>query len=322
MRVILIDDERLAIANLRNMLLNYAHIKIIGIFMDAATALEQVSRLRPDVFFLDIHLQDMNGLAASRLFLEACPQAEIVFVTGYTQYAVKAFAHSAADYLVKPVQDARLKLTVDRLYRRLGTVGSALAVTEQSRLQCFGQVLYHRPGESPVRLRWQTEKVKELFLYLLHHRGKMVSKSALLDLLWPGVPERKAKANLQISIHRIRKIWQDVNELGVEIRYVGSGYQLLMEGVTIDVEQWELRAERLVAITEYNAYQYEGLIEQYTDDYLAHKNYPWAALERQRLQSIWLQIAHALVYFYQQQDEHGKAMHLWQRIEQRSLYSG
>src|SRR5574343_636537 len=81
-------------------------------------AVEKFEQLRPDIVFLDVHMPGLNGVEAAR---ELARRAHIVFVTAYEQYAVQAFEQGALDYLVKPVDEARLADTVQRLRERLAS---------------------------------------------------------------------------------------------------------------------------------------------------------------------------------------------------------
>lgn len=113
----IVDDERLARRELRT-LLEEAHAHQIGIVGEAATVEEAarvVRRTDPDVVFLDIRLGDETGLD---LLPHLDAGVEIVFVTAYDRFAIRAFEVNALDYLLKPVVPERLAATVERLEAR------------------------------------------------------------------------------------------------------------------------------------------------------------------------------------------------------------
>lgn len=112
MKVIIIDDERLARQELKSMLATYPGIEIIGECGDAKSAIDTVNSLRPDVIFLDIQMPGKTGFD---LLEELTFVPEVVFVTAHDEYAIKAFDVSALDYLLKPVQPARLSDTIKKL---------------------------------------------------------------------------------------------------------------------------------------------------------------------------------------------------------------
>lgn len=116
-RALIADDEPLLREILEARLAKaWPQLQIVARARNGREAVELFERLRPDICFLDVHMPGMSGLEAARLI---GPQAQMVFVTAYDKYALDAFEHGVLDYLVKPVTDARLATTVDRLKKRL-----------------------------------------------------------------------------------------------------------------------------------------------------------------------------------------------------------
>lgn len=114
-RALLVDDEKSARDRLCSLLQNHSSmIDVSGEAEDGRDALRKIKDLRPDIIFLDINLPFLNGFEiADNLDYE--PQ--IVFVTAFDSFALKAFEYAAVDYLVKPVEPDRLARTVERLCR-------------------------------------------------------------------------------------------------------------------------------------------------------------------------------------------------------------
>ncbi|GAB3413245.1 LytTR family DNA-binding domain-containing protein [Massilia agilis] len=114
---IIADDERLMRDQLRMRLSEvWPELEILGEAKNGEEAVELVAKLKPDLTFLDIRMPGKTGMEAAR---EIGDQSHIVFVTAYDQYAVEAFERGAVDYLLKPTETERLKVTVDRLKERL-----------------------------------------------------------------------------------------------------------------------------------------------------------------------------------------------------------
>ena len=115
---ILIDDENGALITLRNDLRAYCPgVNIQGEFTKAADALEQMKVKAPDVIFLDIDMPLMNGFDFVRaLSRPVLPQ--IIFVSAYSEFAIRAFKVSALDYLLKPIVPAELQAAVDKIINR------------------------------------------------------------------------------------------------------------------------------------------------------------------------------------------------------------
>jgi two-component system LytT family response regulator len=116
MRVLLVDDSRLARAELRRLLEAFPDVEVAGEARDANEARAQLAARRPDLLLLDIHMPGETGfeLLAS---LEAAPP--VVFTTAYDAHALRAFEVNALDYLLKPVQEARLAAALDKVRAQL-----------------------------------------------------------------------------------------------------------------------------------------------------------------------------------------------------------
>lgn len=113
MKALLIDDERLARNELRRLLAAFPDLEVAGEATNAKQAREQLATLQPDLIFLDVQMPGETGmeLLAS---LEP-PVPHVIFTTAYDEFAVKAFELNALDYLLKPVDPARLAAAVEKL---------------------------------------------------------------------------------------------------------------------------------------------------------------------------------------------------------------
>jgi len=113
LRALLVDDEPPARDVLRRLLTAQPGVTVIGEARSVADAAEQCARLRPDVVFLDVQMPRADGFALLPLLTPPLP--EIVFVTAHDAFAVRAFEVNAADYLLKPIDAARLTRALARL---------------------------------------------------------------------------------------------------------------------------------------------------------------------------------------------------------------
>jgi two-component system LytT family response regulator len=114
-RCLLVDDESHAIATLQRMLVNQQGIEVVGHAHSVASAREACLALRPDLILLDVKLGDGSGFDLLAV-LEVPPA--VIFTTAYDEHAVRAFEVNALDYLLKPVEEERLKEALDRADRR------------------------------------------------------------------------------------------------------------------------------------------------------------------------------------------------------------
>jgi two-component system LytT family response regulator len=116
-RTLIVDDERLARAELRRLLAAHPDIVIVGEAANAEEALAQVAQLQPDLMLLDVQMPGASGFDLLQA-LDTTP--EVIFTTAFDQYALQAFEVNALDYLPKPIQAGRLAGALQRAAQRLG----------------------------------------------------------------------------------------------------------------------------------------------------------------------------------------------------------
>ncbi len=131
------EDEPLLATGLQTELGRlWPQLEVVARVGDGAQAVEQALALRPDICFLDIRMPALSGLQAAQALAEDWPPDHpfplLVFVTAFDQYAVQAFDSQAVDYLVKPVQPARLTTSLERLRERLAARRSGLMAQAHS----------------------------------------------------------------------------------------------------------------------------------------------------------------------------------------------
>ena len=117
-RTILVDDEKLAIQGLELRLQPFDDIEIVAICHNGREAIRKIKTLKPDLVFLDIQMPGFDGFSVVQGVMDIDPPL-FVFVTAYSEHAIKAFEAQAIDYLMKPVEPERLADTMDRVRSRL-----------------------------------------------------------------------------------------------------------------------------------------------------------------------------------------------------------
>jgi DNA-binding LytR/AlgR family response regulator len=119
-RVLIVDDEAFARSRFHRMLSSFSDIEVVGEASNGLEALQMIQTTNPDLVFLDIEMPELNGLEVAEALEGQGPV--VVFVTAYSEHALKAFEFSALDYLVKPVSTERLLDTIERIRKRKSTV--------------------------------------------------------------------------------------------------------------------------------------------------------------------------------------------------------
>jgi two-component system LytT family response regulator/two-component system response regulator LytT len=119
LQALLVDDEQLARDELNFLLGQVGGVEVIGQAGNGVEALASIERLRPDLVFLDIQMPGLNGFEVVRRLIAQGTPSHVVFVTAFDQHAIEAFEVNAVDYLLKPVDAARLELALVRARRRI-----------------------------------------------------------------------------------------------------------------------------------------------------------------------------------------------------------
>jgi DNA-binding LytR/AlgR family response regulator len=152
---IIADDERLMRDLLRTRLSQvWPELQILGEAKNGDEAVQLVDELKPDLTFLDIRMPGKTGMEAAR---DIGTASQVVFVTAYDEYAVEAFERGAIDYVLKPPEPERLKITVERLKERLATPSgrtAAQANVNDTVTAMLSQLAEKIAAPKPKYLQW------------------------------------------------------------------------------------------------------------------------------------------------------------------------
>jgi two-component system response regulator LytT len=119
LRTVVVDDEQLARDELCFLLEQVGGVEVVAQAGNGVEALRIIEEHQPELVMLDVQMPGITGFEVARRLLQAGVEAELVFVTAFDEYAIDAFEVNAVDYLLKPVEPARLGTAVERVRRRL-----------------------------------------------------------------------------------------------------------------------------------------------------------------------------------------------------------
>lgn len=325
MKVILVDDEQLALNYMEHQLRQVSQVEILGKFADPFEAkrfvLEKGAEL--DVVFLDIHLPEIDGIELAEQLLQDKPRLNVVFVTAYDEYAIKAFELNALDYVMKPVPKERLEITLRRIEERLDermkqeAPRSEEGKKQRLNIRLFRQFRIESSNRESLQVRWRTTKAQELFLYLLQHRGQLVRKSVLVDLLWPEYEPGRAYSQLYTAVYHIRKTLEPYGGI-MHINSATDGYVLQLANADLDVEAWDRFVNSGTPLNERTVADFEEALDLYQGDYLQDDEYWWAESERYRLKSSWLRVASQWAAWHAANGNPERAIEVYQLICDRN----
>ena len=177
LRTIIADDERPARSFLKNILLEFEDVEIIGEAENGAEAFEMIKAGKPDLALLDLQMPEMTGLEVVKL-LRKNQMPMVAFITAYDEYAIQAFELNAVDYLLKPIEKSRLRETLNRVQERLeqndireiesNKVKKAVEVYEENKNDVIKRI--------PVKYR------EEILLILVENVASIIADAELLHI--------------------------------------------------------------------------------------------------------------------------------------------
>lgn len=297
-RAIIVEDEELSRQRLvRN--LEELEVNVVASFSSGQTMIKELAMLDFDVAFLDIEMPMISGLELSSHIQKRKPAVQIVFVTGYTDYAVAAFEQETVDYILKPILRSRLEKTIKRVEKKLQHTKSASlpsTVEKNTPLQitCFNHFsvkIYNTP------VKWKTLKVKELFAYLFTHHNTPIHRDTIIDQLWSDHDYRKAKIQLHTSLTYLRKLLSTIEE-EESITFSSQYYQLSLNDYQCDVDTFEHSLETYPTVNKETINTIEETLELYTGGYLEQDGYEWARAKASYLHELMIiQLERLAKYF-------------------------
>src|ERR1700730_4582262 len=145
-RTVVVDDEPLARTNISVMLKHDPEIEIVRECGSGMEALSEIRNTNPDLVFLDVQMPECDGFDVLELLGRALPPA-VVFVTAYDQYALRAFEAGALDYLLKPFDNVRFDLAVERAKKKIAAGRGTTHKIERIAVRNAGEVAFVKIAE-------------------------------------------------------------------------------------------------------------------------------------------------------------------------------
>lgn len=251
MLIFAIDDEPKMLRSLHAAIAEAVPDATVNDYTGATGTLEALENhaLKPDVVFMDIEMPGMSGLDLAVRIKDIHPDARLVFVTAYSEYALDAYKRHVNGYLLKPVDVTmvREELNAFDLTRKDTVDDNRLSV------RCFGYFDVFYKGEPVVFAR---KKSKELFAYLIDRKGGVCTSDEIASMLWEDEPDEK------VTRHRLRTVISDLRatlkSIGCEEVLIREKRQLAICVDRVDCDYYRMLDGDMAAL---NAYHGEYMIQ-------------------------------------------------------------
>ena len=229
-------------------------------FTRAYDALERMDEYMAEIALLDIDMPEMDGIMLASKMREKNPDIVIIFLTGYTQYAVDAFEIHASGYLMKPI-------SLEKLTEELEYAAAGRTKREESRvnIRTFGNFDVYADGQL---VKFSRSKAKELFAYLVDRQGSSVNRNEAFAVLWEkGMYDRSKQKQLDVIIRSLRATLEEYG-IGEILEMSGGALRVCPEKTDCDLYRFlngepdEVNSYRGEYMT---AYSWASLTEAYLD---------------------------------------------------------
>lgn len=307
MKVIIVDDEELSLNRLGNMLVDISGVEVCGLFYTAAEALQYINENKMDAVFLDICIPETDGLALANKIKDIDGTVNVVFVTGYNEYAVRAFELEAVDYLMKPISRDRLEKTIQRLQRI--RIGSDRQSRPKIEISCFGGFRAAVCDSASGIMNWRSPKTEELFAFLIFKRN--VSRDEIVNTLWDGLEPDRALKNINSTMYYIRKA---LSPYGLENCIAATRKEIRIDSDKISCDLYEF--ERLLRgrpSREKRVETLDRLTELYKGELFQGKAYEWSFSKARSLEGGFVNALLETAEYYMEKRGYEKAEKMYKR---------
>lgn len=212
MRIIAVDDEPHALRSLKRIIKSELPDCEAAFFDTSEDALAYAKENQTDIAFLDIQMGSMSGLVLAKHLKDIYGKTNIIFVTGFSRYALDAHKLHSAGYLLKPITVEALREAMENLRHPI-----APPADKHVRVQTFGNFEVFADGKP---LSFARSKAKELFAYLISREGAMCSNNEIIAAIWEN------KVNSESTQSQFRHL---VSDLTRTLEAAGAGDVLIKQ---------------------------------------------------------------------------------------------
>lgn len=243
MNILAVDDELLVLKLLTDCIKKAIPDCEVRSFTKPLMALAELQNgFVPQIAFLDVEIAGMNGIELAKRVKDICHKTDIIFVTGFSEYALDAFRVHARGYIMKPISVEKISTELDNLTYH------PLVVEPERRLkiQCFGNFEVFSDG---VPMKFRYSKTKELFAYLVDRRGSSVTTDELMSILWEDKPDSISLRNQLRNL--MSNLTQSLGEAGYgDVLYKRRNFFSVVAN-ELDCEYYKMLAGDTDAINSY-----------------------------------------------------------------------
>lgn len=263
MKIICVDDEKLILQFVVHLCEQLPKVSEVVSFSSSLEAVDYLKNNSADIALLDIEMPKMNGISLAVKIKELHPDISVIFLTGYSNYALDAFKLHASGYILKPIEKERLEEEINY----------ALAAKEIIKYphifaKTFGEFEFLIDGKP---MRFARSKAKELLAFLIDKQGSGVKRNVAFAALYEdALYDRKMQKSFNVIVHSLKTT---LNENGIGDIFELNAGELRIKPDLFECDLYRLLAGDVQAINAYRgeymtAYYWASLTEAFIDNSL------------------------------------------------------
>lgn len=241
MKILAVDDEYYALKMIEQAISEAVSGATLYLCATPQSAIETAEKEQIDVAFLDIHMPQMTGVELAKKLKDINPQINIIFATGFSEYAKDAIDLRSSGYLMKPITAAAVKVEMENLRHPV-----EWSAEKRVKVLCFGNFEVLIDG---VPVKFERKQSKEIFAYLIDKRGTSVTYPELATVIWEdGDYDRTKQKNLQVYVASLVKT---LNSLGENDLILRNRQGILVNTAKIDCDYYRFLEGDVRAINSF-----------------------------------------------------------------------
>ena len=237
MKILLVDDEKLQLIRLLNIVKKVLPDSEILSYTNPVLAFKENENNLIDIAFLDIEMPEINGIQLAKKLKKINPKINVIFVTAYDNYALDAYKLHASGYVTKPVNEKKVKDELEGLRYDV-----ELKPSKKLQVKCFGNFEVFYNG---VPLKFARSKSKELFAYLIDREGAAINVNELNAVLWDDDDHKSYFRNL------VSDITATLKSVGLDDVFIKRHNECFIDISKVDCDAYEYKNNNPDAIRAY-----------------------------------------------------------------------
>lgn len=256
MNIILVDDEKLNLNALEYTLAQVLPSVTPVCFNKASQALAYIQENQIDIAFLDINMRGIDGITIAKIMQEHWPNANIIFCTGFSEYALDALDLNCSGYLMKPVSEEKVR-------KALNNLRHPVELGKRVKFRCFGNFEAYLDG-NPIWFKYN--RTKELLAYLVDRNGVSVSMKELSAILFEDDLHRSYMYQIRLDLVNT------LAELGIEDILLQSRGYLGIDRERVECDYYDYLDKKIEPPVQEYMTQYSFSEATYATIFMDHAN--------------------------------------------------